>query len=314
LLVALCAAHIVWVNPAPRINNSGLKYPYPCGGYSFFGAGQPVTTLRPGLQILVLQNTVNHRIAPSRFAISMNDDNGYDSHVLITHVPYPASVDVTSNPMLVVLDIPNINCSRCSLQVLNIMTDDIATGACCRYPDNVTSTVSGQLCPAVYHSCANIIINGTGGPDALPTNDPLSPPLPNLWTQEATQYALSVSPSGYILNESYVSFASNQCSCASDVCVKTSAVGPTVSPLYVNSNVPQSSLATTSTVAPPSGSPATTSVSIGGPTALTQSTSIVLTGSSSSSTTSGSTAATSNKSASTVGLSVAAILLSALLD
>jgi hypothetical protein len=52
------------------------------------------------------------------------------------------------------LIIPDINCPRCSLQLVNPMTDKINRGSCCPYPTGTNN------CQSVYHSCANIVITG----------------------------------------------------------------------------------------------------------------------------------------------------------
>lgn len=51
------------------------------------------------------------------------------------------------------VNIPDIDCERCSLQVSNPMTDKI--------PQNTTCTDPDGTCFSVYHSCANVAIMGT---------------------------------------------------------------------------------------------------------------------------------------------------------
>jgi hypothetical protein len=55
--------------------------------------------------------------------------------------------------------IPNINCTRCALQALSVMTDKNPAGSCCQYPAQQAVTT----CNLVYMSCANIVITGTEG-------------------------------------------------------------------------------------------------------------------------------------------------------
>lgn len=49
-----------------------------------------------------------------------------------------------------------ISSPRCSIQILNVMTDKIPRGQCCNYPEN-----KPLYCFSVYHSCANIVIKGS---------------------------------------------------------------------------------------------------------------------------------------------------------
>jgi len=62
---------------------------------------------------------------------------------------------VNPKQLNVKLIIPNINCTRCSIQIVNPMTDKIPGGSCCPYP------TGDNFCKSVYHSCANVIIAGT---------------------------------------------------------------------------------------------------------------------------------------------------------
>ncbi|KAG2374762.1 hypothetical protein C9374_010506 [Naegleria lovaniensis] len=150
--------HARWTYPSPRTSDAGLKT-YPCGGIQFHGQGQPVTTLSPGKQILKFEETISHRGAPFRIALSINDDSSYDKYILIDHIPHNDATE--SNPVKVYqyeVIIPDINCPKCSLALTNPMTDKITSGTCCSYP---TASGSSPQCFSVYHSCANIVITGT---------------------------------------------------------------------------------------------------------------------------------------------------------
>lgn len=140
ILVPLCLAHSRWTSPASRNTASGIKGPYPCGNSALDGffAGQTVTDLAPGPVTLSFLDTVYHSGAPYRIALSIDDDSNYDRHLLLDQVPHysassPASYTAT-------ITIPNINCTRCSLQLISVMTDKLVnTPACCTYPQNPTS-------------------------------------------------------------------------------------------------------------------------------------------------------------------------------
>lgn len=76
-------------------------------------------------------------------------------HVLLTHIPHPDNGKYSTYTIKLVVDIPDINCEKCSLQLLSVMTDKIGKGNCCSYP-----TDSANKCFSVYHTCANIKITG----------------------------------------------------------------------------------------------------------------------------------------------------------
>jgi hypothetical protein len=138
-------------DPPARNQDPGLKT-YPCGGDAF-GSGTK-TTIAPGFYTVVLHETINHKGAPFRFALSYDDDSHYDQIVLYDHLPHN---DATSAPNQYAfnLSIPDINCPNCALQVINPMTDKIAAGACCSSPGT---------CFSVYHSCSDIAITGSQDP------------------------------------------------------------------------------------------------------------------------------------------------------
>jgi len=159
--VSLTYGHIRFGWPTARNQNTGIKGPYPCGPDAFWGAGQATTTLNPGKVVVTLQETINHHGAPFRIALSPNDDTHYDQYILLDHVPHNDAWGPNygmDNPKGYTLEIniPDIDCPKCSLQVLELMTDKLPkTNKCCTYPNRTT-----ELCPSVYHSCANVQILG----------------------------------------------------------------------------------------------------------------------------------------------------------
>jgi hypothetical protein len=226
-------AHIVWSFPQPREQNSGIKDPYPCGTHGFFVAGDPVTTLKPGRQVLEITETVTHRGAPMRIALSKNNDDGFDNLVLLSHIPHADNAGPAPYALTFVIDIPDIDCPKCALQAISIMTDKIAAGSCCRYPSG------GVACNSVYHTCANIRINGTR--TSLPASNNT---LPNIWTQEGNIWTKNGTQNVYMFDRPYTSFATNQCSCTATSCtVNTAIIGPTILPIQF----PGSAAATTRT-------------------------------------------------------------------
>lgn len=49
------------------------------------------------------------------------------------------------------------------MQLVTPMTDKITAGTCCSYPTATTASTI-PLCDSVYHSCANVIIQGKQKP------------------------------------------------------------------------------------------------------------------------------------------------------
>jgi len=151
--------HMRWSYPAARSANFGIKGPYPCGSDAFWGSGQPNTNLAPGNITLQWLESVNHAGAPFRIALSYGDDTHYNTWILLDHLPHnDQQGNVPYKSYSYSLVIPDINCSRCSLQILDMMTDKIPSGSCCTYPGG------SDECFSVYHSCANIIITGANPP------------------------------------------------------------------------------------------------------------------------------------------------------
>lgn len=214
-VVGLADGHMRFAFPAPRSSSTGIKEPYPCGDEGFFDAAHPVTVLQPGPQVFRFHETIAHTGAPMRLAISMGDDNGFDEHVLMSHVPHNDAISgvfgLTSYDFSFVVDVPDVQCDRCSMQVLSIMTDKIKDGSCCSYPSD-----SAYKCFSVYHSCANVRINGTA--KALP------PGLPKAMSQfftkgEGSETAYVEKGDDWQLVNSYPKFNPASCQCDATRCV-----------------------------------------------------------------------------------------------
>jgi hypothetical protein len=260
LVLPLAAAHIMWAFPAPRESNSGIKDPYPCGTRGFHVAGAPVTTLSPGRQTLTITETIKHGGAPMRVAISKDNDDAYDEHILLSHIPHPSNAPATPYTLKITVDIPNIDCVKCSLQVISVMTDKIATDSCCVYPP--VAGAAGPTCFSVYHSCANIKINGTGS-----TLPPSATTLPNVWAQgESAAWTLSNKELTY--NLPHVSFGPQQCVCSGGNCANTGPKGPTIDPTAPVTAAPTTITAATSPVdvSAPTSTSVGTSAATSGPT------------------------------------------------
>jgi len=184
----LALGHMRWKCPSPRAESTGIKT-YPCGAQTGNWTG-PITTITPGILTVYFEESISHKGAPFRIALSIFDDSNYDQHVLVDHIPHnDAGPDpIFNNPSTykqykLTINIPNINCPRCTLSIVNPMTDKIPIGDSCTYP------TGANVCNSVYHSCANVIILGTINPPQWDYvyNPPPNwnyPPLHSPYTQE----------------------------------------------------------------------------------------------------------------------------------
>lgn len=122
--------------------------------------------------------SISHPGAPARFALSREGSSldeseaAFESCILLDHVPH----DALSQPNFgdastwhrssITLWIPDIQCERCYLQLISVMSDaahGVPSDTKCAYQGALTKDESlGQPgCPAVYHSCSPVSINGT---------------------------------------------------------------------------------------------------------------------------------------------------------
>ena len=129
--------------------------------------------------------SIPHPGAPSRFALSGEggDEIGlsFETCLLLDHVPH----DARSRPSFrnaaswhrssITLWIPDIYCERCHLQLISVMSDTqhgVPADTRCVYRGaaEAGTTESGfvselvdlyPICPAVYHSCSPVSINGS---------------------------------------------------------------------------------------------------------------------------------------------------------
>jgi len=186
LLSGLCIApslqHSRFVCPVPRSTNYGIKNG-PCGNEAFW-SGNPVTVVQPGPYTFRWAEIVNHNGAPYRIALSWLGDNKYNSFVLINLIPHSDTPASSSDPKQysMTVDIPNINCEKCALQLLNPMVDKFGSNTPPYTCTNLNSSFSdpGRDCFSIYHSCADVTINGTMNIDFWAANYQYFPP--NDWS------------------------------------------------------------------------------------------------------------------------------------
>ncbi|RMH39630.1 MAG: hypothetical protein D6689_15985 [Deltaproteobacteria bacterium] len=158
-VAGVAEAHIALVSPPHRYAENEQKAE-PCGRPGGT-RGTNVTVFEPGATITVKwRETINH---PSHYRISFDDDGDDD-------FCYPASKDDLYSCPSVLLDnipdepppsgifeaqvtLPNIECENCTLQLVQVMYDKVASG----WGDN-----------DLYFNCADIALRagGGGGPDA----------------------------------------------------------------------------------------------------------------------------------------------------
>jgi len=164
-------AHTRLECPPPRTKATGAKKG-PCD------AADDLTLnpfpLQPGLNTITWLESLGHPGAPARFALSLDGtDTGFESCVLLDHVPHderskPKMQDeLTHHRSSITLWIPDIQCERCTLQLITYMTDGmhgVAKGDMCVSPQaSVEGTADSTLqdCGVIYHSCAPVSINGS---------------------------------------------------------------------------------------------------------------------------------------------------------
>jgi hypothetical protein len=121
--------------------------------------------ISPGPFTVYWEEGITHAGAPWRFSLAYNDDSGYEKNILLDHIPHndfgPANFTILKEYMLTIV-IPDVDCQKCSLGLVNPMTDKIPKGSRCTYlfaGNNSMANFTGS-CASVYHSCANVQISG----------------------------------------------------------------------------------------------------------------------------------------------------------
>jgi hypothetical protein len=137
----------------PRDPNAGIKVG-PCGPAP--RSATPVK-LKAGEDLLVeWEETINH---PGYFRISFSQegDAGFGGNILATvQDTQNTQVNGASHKYSKSIKVPNVNCTTCTIQLIQYMTENPAT-------------------PSLYFSCADIQIEGATAdqPYAPPTNTPV---------------------------------------------------------------------------------------------------------------------------------------------
>lgn len=197
ILAQLVVGHGRWKCPLPRdaldesgnhikFDNTGNKYG-PCGPESGKWGFGTVTSLKPGWTTLTWEESVNH--AGSPFRLSILDETEKVVVVLLDHIPHDdttkpiSNVERTYAQYKMSVNIPDIQCAKCTLQLLYVMTDKtVSCGSkTCYYnpddsackgstdPDAATCTgapndnvcVAADECFSNYHSCSDVTLLGS---------------------------------------------------------------------------------------------------------------------------------------------------------
>jgi hypothetical protein len=160
LLPMLVNSHSRWACPKPRSSDTGIKQG-PCGSFDTDKMSNISTlVIKPGPLVVQWEESIAHTGAPFRIALSSDgrdtDTSVSSSCVLLDHIPHNDKSDpVYTNESTYTLysmtiDIPDVQCNRCSLHLVNPMTDKIdADGA----PAGKGCTDPKGTCSSVYHSC-----------------------------------------------------------------------------------------------------------------------------------------------------------------
>ena len=197
LLLPFTAGHARWKCPLPRdekdengkhirFDNTGNKVGA-CGPQSGNWGFGTVAKVSPGWNTFVWEESISHEGSPFRLAIL--DEKEEAKVVLLDHIPHwngakpTANVEKTYVEYKMSVNIPDVNCTQCSLQLLYVMTDKstkcgIKTcyynpddSACKGSTDPDAETCYGapnddvceqeNECYSNYHTCTDVTISGT---------------------------------------------------------------------------------------------------------------------------------------------------------
>jgi len=178
--VVLCLASIAQVEghtrlecPPPLSGATGAKIG-PCDVNSD-DTSVEAYALSPGFNTITWIESLAHPGAPARFALSQDGEmDGFEQCILLDHVPHDECSQANQifsqnyHAHAVTLYIPDVNCTRCFLQLITFMTDDhghmLSPGTSCAYGRAQDAGLADDTiddCKVVYHSCAPVSINGT---------------------------------------------------------------------------------------------------------------------------------------------------------
>jgi len=164
-------SHALWMSPIPRFGEPTRLKQWPCGSGQRDDWNATYTSIPPGPVDITFRETINHKGAPYRIALTIQNDSHYDEFVLYDHIPHneQGSTGEHDDPEgkwhRVTVRLPDIDCSmtRCGLQLIQIMSDKFSTP--CPNPQGLPNSCGS---PAnCYFSCANVRISGSRSPSSL---------------------------------------------------------------------------------------------------------------------------------------------------
>ena len=189
--------HVRMECPPPLSGKTGEKVG-PCDVSTDDGLLQSFPLKANALNTVTWLESISHPGAPVRFALSREGGEsnggssrldeaatGFETCLLLDHIPHdtlsrPTYRDKSSwHRSSITLWIPDVKCERCYLQLISVMSDaahGVPTDTKCAYRANTNNVIGGiaaetpesdfPACPAVYHSCSPVSIDGT-----IPRND-----------------------------------------------------------------------------------------------------------------------------------------------
>lgn len=137
VIAVLVKGHGRWKCPPPRdaLDNNGVHITFDNTGNKYAACGPQsgnwgfgnVTTLQPGWNTIHWEESINHAGSPFRIAIL--DETETARVVLLDHIPHndeskpKQGIESTYFQYHMSVNIPDVNCAKCSLQFLYLMTD-----------------------------------------------------------------------------------------------------------------------------------------------------------------------------------------------
>ena len=157
IYLPVVSAHSRWSCPEPRSPSTSIK-DGPCGDdttNNFVSSGD-TAEIRPGPLRVLFEESIYHMGAPFRISLS-GDGTDAEACTLLDHIPHNDLAvrpnfrdDSTYTQYAVTIDIPDVNCERCSLHLSNPMTDKIGDAGS---PFGIGCTDPDGTCFSVYYSC-----------------------------------------------------------------------------------------------------------------------------------------------------------------
>jgi len=162
--LALAAAEAPrFVHPTPRtVKIDRGRRMGPCGDGDRSGH---VTEISPGPLTVSWEEPVNNKGSQFRIALSRNGSDEFEECILVNNIPHndasnpvwdEEKQEFTFTEYSLTVEIPDVNCDDCALQLVNIVTGDDA----CTYDPAETENGLNGRCSTNYHSCSNVKISG----------------------------------------------------------------------------------------------------------------------------------------------------------